>query len=83
MVKMIVLMNLLEMNSKYAIYSYGYDEDNLDGRIKISLDETNGYEVLVESKDKNIGKLGTLKAVSKLTKAAKNNMLKEKMSYQS
>lgn len=41
------------------------------------------YELLVESKDRNIGKLGTLKAISKLTKVAKNNMLKEKMSYQS
>lgn len=70
-------MDLLEINSKYAIYSYGYDEYNLDGRIKISLEKNDEYEILVESKDKNIGKLGTLKATSKLSKAAKYNMLNE------
>ena len=36
---MIVLMNLLEKNNEYVIYSYGYEENKLDGRIKIYLDD--------------------------------------------
>lgn len=80
---MIVLMNLLEKNNDYVIYSYGYDENNLDGKIKISLSDPSNYVVLEESKDEHIGKLGTLKATCKLIKLIKNNEIKEKTSYQS
>lgn len=80
---MIVLMNLLEKNDVYVIYSYGYDENNLDGQIKIYLNDPDKYEILKESQDEHIGKCGTMRAVSKLMRAAKNNELKDKMSYQS
>ncbi|VIG07094.1 Uncharacterised protein [Clostridioides difficile] len=79
---MIVLMNLLEKNNEYIIYSYGYDENNLDGRIRIYLNNFYDYEIMKESKDEHISKTSTLKAVSKLIKAAKNGNLTEKMSYQ-
>lgn len=79
---MIVLMNLLEKNNEYIIYSYGYDENNLDGRIRIYLNNFYDYEIIKESKDEHISKTSTLKAVSKLIKAAKNGNLTEKMSYQ-
>lgn len=73
-------MKLLSKTSEYVIYSYGNDEDNLDGQIKLSLKDPNKYEVLNESK---IGKIGTLRAISKLQKAIKDNDIKEKISYQS
>ncbi|MCI9978064.1 hypothetical protein JY742_18205 [Clostridioides difficile] len=79
---MIVLMNLLEKNDEYVIYSYGYEENNLDGRIKIYLNNSYNYEIIRESKDEHISKATTLKAVSKLMKAAKNDVLKKEMSYQ-
>ena len=79
---MIVLMNLLEKNNEYVIYSYGYEENKLDGRIKIYLDDFYNYDIIKESKDEHISKSATLKAISKLIKAAKNNDLKKEMSYQ-
>ncbi|MDI7817593.1 hypothetical protein ABRY17_07995 [Clostridioides difficile] len=75
-------MNLLEKNNEYIIYSYGYDENNLDGRIRIYLNNFYDYEIIKESKDEHISKTSTLKAVSKLIKAAKKGNLTEKMSYQ-
>lgn len=80
---MIVLMDLLEKNDLYVIYSYGYDENNLDGRIKLYLNDHMKYEILKESEDEHIGKIGTMKAITKLINAIKKNELKDKMSYQS
>ncbi|KHS56134.1 hypothetical protein QX51_15295 [Terrisporobacter othiniensis] len=77
---MIVLMKLLSKTSEYVVYLYGKDEDDLDGQIKLSLKDPSKYEILKESK---IGKIGTLRAISKLQKAIKNNDIKEKISYQS
>ena len=77
---MIVLMKLLSKESEYVVYSYGNDEDYLDGQIKLSLKNPNKYEVLKESK---IGKIGTLRAISKLQKAIRDSDIKEKISYQS
>lgn len=77
---MIVLMKLLSKTSEYVVYSYGNDEDNLDGQIKLSLKNPDKYEVLKESK---IGKKGTLKAILKLQKSIKDNNIKEKISYES
>lgn len=80
---MIVLLNLLEMKNDFAIYSYGYEENNLDGRIKIILNKKIDYEIIKESQDARIGKKGTACAIYKLLKAAKNNDLKECMCFQS
>ncbi|MGL4730338.1 MAG: hypothetical protein ACRCW0_01985 [Clostridium sp.] len=47
---MIVSMNLLEKTNKYLVYSFGNDENNLDGKVRISLDNPKKFEVLRESK---------------------------------
>ncbi|WP_300259442.1 hypothetical protein [Clostridium sp.] len=47
---MIVLMNLSEKTKNYLIYSFGNDEKNLDGKVKIPLDNPKNFEVLKESK---------------------------------
>ncbi|MBU5487016.1 hypothetical protein KQI77_02420 [Clostridium sp. MSJ-8] len=80
---MIVLLKLLEKNNDYVIYEYGYDEDNLDGKIEVSLNNPNKYKLLKESNDKHIGKKGTLIAINKVIKAVKNNEIRELLSYQS
>ena len=80
---MIVLIKLLEKNDEYFLYSYGYDEDNLDGKIKIYFDKERNYELVKESSDPHIGKKGTLIAICKLIKARDNGKLSEILCYQS
>lgn len=80
---MIVLMKLLEKNKDFLIYSYGYDEENLDGKIKVYLKEPYAYEVIQESADNRIGKLGTLKAITKIIKSIKIGEIKDILCYQS
>lgn len=79
---MIVLMKLLEKNKEFVIYSYGYDEDNLDGQVKVPLNNPLNYVILKESEDKRIGKLGTLKAINKIIKVIESNNIEELISYQ-
>ena len=81
MVKMIVLMNLLEKNDEYYLYSYGMNENNLDGIIKIYLKKGTEGEVIKESSEKN--RTVTLTAICKLMKARDNNTLSENMIYAS
>ena len=78
---MIVLMNLLEKNEEYYLYSYGMDENNLDGIIKIYLKKGTEGEVVKESCDKN--RTVTLTAICKLMKARDNDTLSESMIYAS
>lgn len=80
---MIVLLKLLKKNDDFVIYNYGYDEDKLDGEIKVYLINPINYEIIAESNDERVGKLGTLKALNVIKNAILNNKLKEKMSYQS
>lgn len=79
---MIVLMILLAKTKDYVIYKYGYDENSLDGIIKIYFDESIEPEIKM-SNDIRIGNLGTLKALGKLKKLISKNQLKEKIVYQS
>lgn len=81
MVKMIVLMNLLEKNDEYYLYSYGMDENNLDGIIKIYLEKGTEGKVVKESSEKN--RKVTLTAICKLMKARDNDSLSENMIYAS
>lgn len=81
MVKMIVLMNLLEKNDEYYLYSYGMDENNLDGIIKIYLEKGTEGKVVKESSEKN--RKVTLTAMCKLMKARDNDSLSENMIYAS
>ncbi|NFE84084.1 hypothetical protein FDB55_03385 [Clostridium botulinum] len=76
-------MKLIEKNDIYAIYSYGYDEDNLDGIIKIYLTDPDNFEVIKETKDGRVGRLGTLRAINVLRKAIINNTLEDVMGFQS
>lgn len=78
---MIVLMNLLEKNDEYYLYSYGMDENNLDGIIKIYLKKGTEGEVVKESSEKN--RKVTLTAICKLMKARDNGTLSENMIYAS
>lgn len=80
---MIVLLKLLEKNSDYVIYAYGYDEDSLNGEIKVSLNNPDEYRLIKESDDKRIGRKGTLIAINKVIKAVKDNEIEEILSYQS
>lgn len=80
---MIILMKLLEKNKDFLIYSYGYDEKNLDGKIKVNLKEPYDYEVIQESTDNRVGKIGTLKAIIKIIKSIKVGEIKEILNYQS
>lgn len=80
---MIVLMKLLDKTDNHVIYSYGYDEDNLDGKIKVNFKDPNNYEVLNECTDKRVGKRGTLIAACRIIKAISNNNLKDLMSFES
>ena len=80
---MIVLLKLLKKIDGFVIYNYGYDEDKLDGEIKVSLSNPDNYEIIKESEDKRIGKKGTLIAISKIIQAVKNNDIREILSYQS
>ncbi|MFR2889250.1 hypothetical protein [Clostridium butyricum] len=80
---MIVLLKLLEKNNNSVIYSYGYDEDNLDGKIEVFLNNPDEYKLIKESDDKRIGKKGTLIAISKVIRTVKNDKIKEFLSYQS
>lgn len=79
---MIVLLKLLEKNSDFVIYNYGYDEDNLDGKIKVSLIDVDNYEI-TESTDKHVRGKGKLIALRLVREAVKNNDIKELLSYQS
>ena len=56
--KMIVLLKLLKKNNDCVIYAYGYDEDNLDGIIEVSLNDLDKYKLIKESEDRHIGKRG-------------------------
>ena len=80
---MIILMKLLEKNKDFLIYSYRYDEKNLDGKIKVNLKEQYDYEVIQESTDNRVGKIGTLKAIIKIIKSIKVGEIKEILNYQS
>lgn len=80
---MIVLMKLLEKNKEFLIYNYGYDEENLDGKIKVNLREPYDYEVIQESADNRVGKIGTLKAITKIIKSIKVGEIKDILCYQS
>lgn len=81
---MIVLLILAEKNDNYVSYNYGYDSDNLDGQIKVYFnDPKSNYEVVKESKDKHIGKKGTVIVISKVIRAIEQNEIKEKLSYES
>ena len=73
MEKMIVLMNLLEKNDEYYLYSYGMDENNLDGIIKIYLKKGTEGEVVKESSEKN--RKVTLTAIFNFIKARDNGTL--------
>lgn len=79
---MIVLLKLLEQNNDCVIYNYGYDEDNLDGKIKVSLTDVDNYEI-TESTDKRVRGKGKLIALRLIREAVKNNDIKEILSYQS
>lgn len=80
---MIVLMKLLEENSEFAVYSYGYDDDKLDGRIKLPLNDPNNYEILKESQDKRVGQMGIMKCMAKLIRfIKKNNKIPQNISYE-
>ena len=80
---MIILMKLLEKNKDFLIYSYRYDEKNLDGKIKVNLKEPYDYEVIQESTDNRVWKIGNLKAIIKIIKSIKVGEIKEILNYQS
>lgn len=61
-----ICMKLSEKTDNYAVYEYGNNMENLDGRIKLSLQRPRQeYEIIKESA---IGSIDTLLAHSKLAR---------------
>lgn len=81
--KMIVLLNLLEKNDNYVVYEYGYDNSELNGKIKVYKNKEKSYQILSECKDIRVGRKGTLWAISQIIKMLNNNDLKETVCFQS
>lgn len=66
MARPIICLSLLEKTDKYVVYEYGDSMDNLDGKIKLSLQyPRHEYEIIKESA---IGSIDTLLAHSKLAR---------------
>lgn len=77
MARPIICMSLLEKTDKYALYEYGESMENLDGKIKVSLQHPRQeYEIVKESA---IGKMDTLLAHSKLARAIEQGEIPEKV----
>ena len=77
MARPIICMSLLEKTDKYVVYEYGDSMDNLDGRIKLSLQSPRlEYEIIKESA---IGSADTLLAHSKLARVLEQGEIPEKV----
>lgn len=77
MARPIICMSLLEKNDKYALYEYGESMENLDGKIKVSLQHPRQeYEIVKESV---IGNMNTLLAHSKLARVIEKGEIPEKI----
>ncbi|WP_164971695.1 hypothetical protein [Clostridium tetani] len=78
---MVLLMNLLNQNNNSVIYSFGIDENKLDGQIKISLDNPMDAKIIKESQ--YISNAMAMKGLIKLIRNIKNGEMKKFESYQS
>lgn len=78
---MVLLMNLLNKNNNSVVYSFGIDEDKLDGQIKISLDNPMDAKIIKESQ--YISNAMAMKGLIKLIRNIKNGEIKKFESYQS
>ncbi|WP_460276048.1 hypothetical protein [Clostridium sp. CTA-1] len=78
---MVLLMNLLNQNNNSVVYSFGIDEDKLDGQIKISLDNPMDAKIIKESQ--YISNAMAMKGLIKLIRNIKNREIKKFESYQS
>ncbi|GAA0061725.1 hypothetical protein UT300001_02340 [Clostridium sp. CTA-1] len=76
-----LLMNLLNQNNNSVVYSFGIDEDKLDGQIKISLDNPMDAKIIKESQ--YISNAMAMKGLIKLIRNIKNREIKKFESYQS
>ena len=77
MARPIICMSLLEKTDKYVVYEYGDSMDNLDGKIKLSLQyPRHEYEIIKESA---LGSTGTLLAHSKLASVIEQGEIPEKV----
>lgn len=78
---MIVYMKRTSKNNEYADYAYGYDKASLDGILRVYIQDGKG-EIIKETQDERVGQMGTLKAIGKLMRLARNNELSEIEVYQ-
>lgn len=78
---MVLLMDLLNQNNNSVIYSFGIDEDKLDGRIEISLYNPMDAKIIKESQ--YISNAIAMKGLIKLIRNIKSGEIKKFESYQS